>query len=373
MPRASAWVGVAAAVVLAGCGEAEVTGPRAATSPAMSPTTEAGAPGPEAPAPVFFDRYGDLRPTSNMHLVPDGTYDLRDAQRLGILPPAVMDCAMNSTCADHLEARYTVASHLAFLDIHDRSDDLGLEARLREESEALSEAFDEALSLDLEDSQKAVDCINWARDCEITPMLGRSEAGEFDAIRETRAALRAREERFKTRRALQMNLALREFRELASLGNASANSTLGVIRSQAEDSGFGLPGVTRDDTIAVGHLIAAADKGDPHAAYVLAQMIHVGRAGPTHDVDKLLRQAYRGGMEEAGHILLQRQRGRGAVDPKLEAELEGGAKGLVGGIYARGNWEIHPDKPETKVAAQRLVERETQALLEKLESEEPPE
>ena len=219
----------------------------------------------------------------------------------------------------------------------------------------------------------AMDCLRDAGSCEGTALEERSARGDFDAYREVAGEVEremlAMNEVTNAKVQAMMSDFLAMAQETAALGSPSANATLGMFYSQPELSAGELSGlIERNDALAVDHLIAAADKGSPEGAFTLAQMIHVGRAGPTHDVDRLLRKAYEGNVPEAGHILLQRQRDRGAVDPELEAELGAGDSRSVYAIYS---WDVHPDKLETVEARDEALssywEVEREKIMEDLE------
>lgn len=339
MLQAGAWIG-AAAVILAGCGEAA----RVETAETPTPVAAAAVETSEAES-------GD-------------PYGLLEARNYGRAKPELEACASDPDCAEHAEAGFW----LAFLNVlYPEDEKLG-------SGETATDAFLRDLYVQDEPWAAMVDCAEHGRGCdskalESTGVVYVAESEDPAALRQ--ASIAALKERTPLRERRQRKRAnfLRQTRAFAALGSPSANSLLGKGLSGDEYVRYEYFDVERNDALAVDHYIAAADGGSVEGSYNLAQMIHVGRAGPTHDVDALLRWAYSSGMEQAGHILLQRQRERGVVDPELEARLESDVEGLVNGIYARGNWGLHPDKPETKVAMQRFVERETEALLEKLEAE----
>ena len=360
MPRASAWVGVAAAVVLAGCGEAEVTGPRAATSP----TIEAGAPSVEAmadagpDAPAFGTPSVSDKPVADSELDP---YGLDAAMDRFELTPALEACAGDPSCPEHAEARFfeaMIAVEGGMLDAltmeipesYQRAQDAV--AREWERVQFVFEDNPETTD-DFERRAQMHNCLQNAAACEGTPLEAQSAGGEFDAYR----AAVADQEQATTAYSQNAHNAVQErlsafmdtVETTAHLGSPSANVILGMAYAESfPDMGVVLP-VERNDGLAVGHLIAATDAGSAEGAYSLAQMIHVGRAGPVRDVDALLRTAFERGLPEAGQVLAARLRARGETDPDLPApDAEGDPLTLA-------LWDYHPDKPDTHMAMEAAM------------------
>ena len=352
---------------LAGCGSAEDAEPVVADAPEVETVAEAA---PDATAPVFGTPSAAKETTVDSEPDP---YGLR-AAREGMESTSELEaCAGDTDCPEHAEARF-------FRDMMEiRTGDWAEpDPRANEKLTALMErqqAIMAEVDLDLtelagepESYMAAMDCLRDAGSCEGTALEERSARGDFDAYREVAGEVEremlAMNEVTNAEVQAMMSDFLAMAQETAALGSPSANATLGMFYSQPELSAGMLSGlIERNDALAVDHLIAAADKGSPEGAFSLAQMIHVGRAGPTHDVDKLLRKAYKGNVPEAGHILLQRQRDRGAVDPELEAEL---GAGNFNTAYATYSWDVHPDKPETvearEAALRKFWEAESEAM-----------
>ena len=358
---------------LAGCGSADDAGPVQADAPRVETVAEAA---PDALAPFFGTPSVETGPSIGND-DPD-PYGIDAAMERGERTPALEACADDTGCPEHAEARF-FQEMIAL----QNGDTFDMDTEFSEELEALM-ARQEAVSSELDVDFTAVAdnpeafaaayaCLQDAESCEGTFLEERSANGEFDDYREVAAAVMQEYEKLGEATREGMQAMLMDFVELAqetaSLGSPSANATLGMFYSQSEATAgeFGEL-IERNDALAVDYLIAAADKGSPEGSFALAQMIHVGRAGPTHDVDRLLRVAYDGNVPEAGHILLQRQRDRGKVDPELEAELGAGSGDPT---YAVFSWDVHPDKPETIEARDAALssywEAEREMMMEQLE------
>ena len=313
------------------------------------PALEAEAEAVEVPAAVEAETGGDD--------TPDDPYGLKAAMETMEAGPELLSCAGDPECPEHVEADYFLQIATITSSIYDIEIPEGWEDAMARHHAALMEidlgALEELSREDPGAVGRAYACLEAADQCEGTVLAERSESGEFDAYREAGREMEAFQEVVNGRMKSMLGELVDAAREAAALGSRSANAYMGTLYAGSESEGVMADMVERNDAIAVDYLIAAADGGSPEGAFFLAQMIHVGRAGPTHDVDRLLRVAYEGGVEEAGHILLRRQRERGAADPELEAGLGPALGSNVRTIYS---WDVHPDKPETVEARDAALE-----------------
>ena len=266
--------------------------------------------------------------------------------------PELERCAADAACPVHAEASYFVRLAEIRLDEKPMREHLEHSEALYARAEQLLGDFDVFGGLDLGDDDnidqmmQVMNCIRAGTDCEGTPVEEQAARGEFDDYRAFMRQSEKREqdllEEMSRANDAYESAILDLAREASVMGSPSAHVTL------ADAYAVGSHGVERSDALAVDHMIAAADAGSPIGQFKLAQMITVGRAGPTHDVDALLRESYARGLTMAGHILLMRQRERGAVDPQLEAAMEAD-RAEFPAVTNRtiSMWKVHPEKPET--------------------------
>ena len=313
-----------------------------------------------AAAPERHRNIGGVAPTV-VPAVPvtedEDPYGLKTARNDMEATPALRSCASEPDCPEHAEARFFTAM---FGLGHVMTEGVGMDDDLLERLNAASDRLEaiqdqitgEAVSG--KDFRGIAACIASADDCEGTLIEDLSASGTFDEFRSVMKEVEAANADVMASGLRQMAAIMSEVREAANLGSPSANAMMGVMYGQLDGATELFGDIERNDAIAVDYLIAAADGGSPEGAYHLAQMIHVGRAGPTHDVDQLLRAAHDGGLDGAGHILLMRQRERGQVDTDLEA-----AVGEISdqAIFVTSRWDLHPDRPETEAAMFETLNR----------------
>ena len=311
------------AMCLAGCGSAEDAGPVLADAPGL-----------------------ELQQTADKEDTAD-PYGLEAASKSGASNLRLEACAADPDCPEYPEAQFqsNILSATHKLDGFSKSNSLkDIADRMRPVEMALDLDRLHALPVESHAFAMAKACLRSGKDCGDTVLAEQSKRGDFNEYRTLR---REFEDRINTSNENVESTKLemvRAAREGAALGSRSANAMMGMLYAHHHNMIGSHLAVDRNDVIAVDYLIAAADGGSPGGAYALAQMINVGRAGPTHDVNRLLRVAYEGGLQEPGIILLQRQRERGKVDPELEAALTYDQPYME---YAARWWNVHPDKPES--------------------------
>ena len=343
-------------VILAGCGEAEQVGTaeapslKAVAEAADVPATESAAPAgsaapghqpPEATAPASMaerDPYGVGRALGG-HMTDDYKSN-----------PELERCAADMACPVHAEAFYFVELEKIRMDEGPMREHIEHADALYARADELLDTFDILGDLDFSDDNidqmmQVRDCIISGTGCEGSLVEAQAARGEFDDYRAFLRQSEAREqeilEEISRAEDAHQSAILDLAREASVQGSPSAHVTLADAYAVGH-------GVERSDALAVDHMIAAADAGSPIGQFKLAQMIEVGRAGPTHDVDALLRDSYSRGLTMAGHILLLRQRERGAVDPQLEAAMEAD-RAQFPAVTDRtiSMWKVHPEKPDT--------------------------
>ena len=350
------WVRIFAGLLamgLAGCGSAEDAGPLVAEAPSVEAVAEAGPDAPDFGTPSVSDK-----PVVDSELDP---YGLDAAMDRFELTPALEACAGDPSCSEHAEARFFQSMiaveggmegvlTMETLEPYQRAQDA-----VAQEWERVQFDFEDVpeTDADFEKWAQMHNCLQDAAACEGTPLEARSAKGEFDAYRAAVADL----ERATTAYGQTVQDTVQErlsafmdtVETTALLGSPSANVLLGMAYAQSfPDMGVMLP-IERNDALAMDHLMAATDAGSAEGAYSLAQMIHVGRAGPVRDVDALLRTAFERGLPEAGQVLAARLRARGETDPDLPApDAEGDPLTLA-------MWDYHPDKPATHTAMEAAM------------------
>ena len=355
MRRVAGCAGVLA-MCLAGCGSAEDAGlvlPTASGAEAAmsAPATESAASeesavqpsppapqSPETPSMAERDPYGVGRALGG-HMTDDYKTN-----------PELERCAADTACPVHAEAFYFVELEKIRMDEGPIREHIEHADALYARADEFLDTFDILRDLDFSDDNldqmmQVGDCIMSGTGCEGSLVEAQAARGEFDSYRAFMQQSEAREqeilEKIGQAKAAHQTAILDLAREASVQGSPSAHVTLADAYAVGD-------GVERSDALAVDHMIAAADAGSPIGQYKLAQMIAVGRAGPTHDVDALLRDSYSRGLTMAGHILLMRQRERGAVDAQLEAAMEAD-RAIFPAITERtiGMWKVHPEKPDT--------------------------